>query len=256
MQCDRLGLALPPGRTVEPGFFRFEFQWKKMATKNSLASQPPLPIVPLCLLKCKDNHMVQMESEWSSNFVFPLNGLLRSGASSEQMSERVKQLCRHNSELANCLQECPTSVENEIMQMGLEPWQGICLNIRDMQTQFGCWKTNIDAILLACSLESQKLRYDIESFTRNVSVKLVESICIDLSHLSNCFVGQYGQYCGRISQKLIGTLFESSRVTIVKMLRIKWNDEVPSKSKLYSPKINWTGQFKLLIKYLIGADRS
>uniref|UniRef100_A0A914H1W2 Uncharacterized protein n=1 Tax=Globodera rostochiensis TaxID=31243 RepID=A0A914H1W2_GLORO len=232
MQCDRLGLALPPGRTVEPGFFRFEFQWSLRVLK------------------------IFMESEWSSNFVFPLNGLLRSGASSEQMSERVKQLCRHNSELANCLQECPTSVENEIMQMGLEPWQGICLNIRDMQTQFGCWKTNIDAILLACSLESQKLRYDIESFTRNVSVKLVESICIDLSHLSNCFVGQYGQYCGRISQKLIGTLFESSRVTIVKMLRIKWNDEVPSKSKLYSPKINWTGQFKLLIKYLIGADRS
>ncbi|VDD94743.1 unnamed protein product [Enterobius vermicularis] len=29
-----------------------------------------------CLLFCKDNHMKEMESEWSSNFVFPLLSLL------------------------------------------------------------------------------------------------------------------------------------------------------------------------------------
>ncbi|KAL3108148.1 hypothetical protein niasHT_016339 [Heterodera trifolii] len=201
-----------------------------LAPKNSShVPKSPLPIVPLCLLKCKDNHMLQMENEWSSDFVFPLNDLLRSGASSEQMSERVDELCRHNSKLAKCLQECPPSVENEILQLGLRPWQNICEKMRDMQTQFGCWKTNIDAILLECSFESQKLRYDIESFTRNVSVQLVETICIDLAHLSDCTVGQYGKHCGHISKMLIGTLFTNSRDAIVKMLRMKWEDEVPSK---------------------------
>ena len=33
-------------------------------------------------------------------------------------------------EMLDCLQKCPNSIENEILRMGVKPWEGICDNLR------------------------------------------------------------------------------------------------------------------------------
>uniref|UniRef100_A0A914KMG7 Uncharacterized protein n=1 Tax=Meloidogyne incognita TaxID=6306 RepID=A0A914KMG7_MELIC len=186
-----------------------------------------LPIVPLCLLRCKDNHMLTMDSEWSSDFVFPLAGMLRSDDSREYIIKRVKSICEQNMEMFNCLQKCPESNENEILQMGVKPWEGICNNLRVLETQIGCWKRNIEVITQECGFESQQLHHSTERLTHNVSVILVSLICEHLRHLSVCLVNKYGKYCGAVSQRIIGNLFDSSRETMSKMLRIKWESNLP-----------------------------
>ncbi|KAF7634129.1 hypothetical protein Mgra_00006427, partial [Meloidogyne graminicola] len=95
-----------------------------------------------------------MDSEWSSDFVFPLSKMLRSDESREFITKQVKSICEKNMEMLECLQKCPISNENEILRMGIKPWEGICNNLRVLETQIGCWKRNIEIISQDCSFES------------------------------------------------------------------------------------------------------
>ena len=46
---------------------------------------------------------------------------------------------RQNAELLDCLSACPGSVEKQILQMGLQPWEGICSNLRGFAQLFHYW---------------------------------------------------------------------------------------------------------------------
>ncbi|KAI6178905.1 Protein fantom [Aphelenchoides besseyi] len=175
-------------------------------------------LVPQCLLRCKDEHMTKMDSEWSMDFAFPILSLLRSNGSEEAAYERAVQICFQNERLENCVKPCNTSVEKEIVQIGLQPWSEICSNLRTLRTQFKCWKYHIETLLLACYLESHKLRQSLQQLSQSNTIESVNLVCANMNILGKCTIEEYGRSCGT----LLVQLFDSANDAMVRMLNKKW----------------------------------
>ncbi|KAI6184389.1 Protein fantom [Aphelenchoides bicaudatus] len=166
--------------------------------------------VPFCLLKCKDEHMMKMDSEWSMDFAFPLLSLLRTNGSEEAAYLKATQICFHNEMLGVCIDKCNASDEREIMQIGLEPWNKICSNLRTLRTQFSCWKFHIETLTLACFVESHRLRMSLRQLTFSNNLANVNSVCQQMQILASCTVDEYGKQCGVVTTKLLASLFDSA----------------------------------------------
>ncbi|KAE9551575.1 hypothetical protein FO519_005219 [Halicephalobus sp. NKZ332] len=175
-----------------------------------------------CLLRCKDEHMMKMDNEWSMDFAFPLVSLLRTNGSVEVAKEKARSICEDNELLDSCFRSCSMSLERKILRLGLQPWRHLCRKLELLMTQFDCWKSNIDTLTLGCYLESHKIRESMEAFTHNQSLMVVESICRDMNILSICSIEEFSKYCGDVSKILLIQLFQSSRDTVIEMLKIRW----------------------------------
>uniref|UniRef100_A0A1I7SDX6 CPG4 domain-containing protein n=2 Tax=Bursaphelenchus xylophilus TaxID=6326 RepID=A0A1I7SDX6_BURXY len=179
--------------------------------------------IPLCLLKCKDDHMMKMDSEWSMDFAFPLLSLLRSNGSEEAAYHRANEICYHNNMLGNCISSCEESLEKKILRLGLKPWDDICHSLRTLRTQFGCWKFHIESLSLSCYMESQRLRISMRKLAEGGAFEEVGAVCGEMTILSKCVLEEYGKACGKVTTKLLAKLFRSSHEVIREMLGIKWS---------------------------------
>ncbi|KAI6226171.1 hypothetical protein M3Y99_01316700 [Aphelenchoides fujianensis] len=158
-----------------------------------------------------------MNSEWSMDFAFPILSLLRSNGSEQAAYDRAAQICF-------CVDRCNTSVEKEIVQIGLKPWNEICSNLRILRTQFGCWKFHIETLLLACYLESHKLRQTLQQLSESPTIENVDVVCTKMNLLGACTVENYGRMCGKTTAKLLVQLFDAANEAMANMLSKKWTE--------------------------------
>uniref|UniRef100_A0A0N5ABG8 Uncharacterized protein n=1 Tax=Syphacia muris TaxID=451379 RepID=A0A0N5ABG8_9BILA len=85
-----------------------------------------------------------MESEWSSNFVFPLQSMLSNTKNESAVYIRATEICKYvaskyfrsNQMLLECLQDCEESKERSLLTLGLEPWREICANLPGKQIRY------------------------------------------------------------------------------------------------------------------------
>ncbi|CAD5212494.1 unnamed protein product [Bursaphelenchus okinawaensis] len=185
-------------------------------------NQTELTGIPFCLLKCKDDHMMKMDGEWSMDFAFPLLSLLQSNGSEDAAYHKANEICYHNKMLGRCISNCAESLEKKILKLGLKPWDDICLNLRTLKTQFGCWKFHIESLSLSCYLESQQLRISMRKLAEDGLFEDVGTVCAEMTVLSKCVLEEYGRVCGKVTTKLLATLFRSSHDVVRDMLSIKW----------------------------------
>uniref|UniRef100_A0AC34F7Z1 Uncharacterized protein n=1 Tax=Panagrolaimus sp. ES5 TaxID=591445 RepID=A0AC34F7Z1_9BILA len=163
-----------------------------------------------------------MDNEWSMDFAFPLLSLLRTNGSIEAAKEKARKICEDNDMLDMCLRGCQYSLEQKILRLGLEPWNQLCRRFDVLIGEFQCWRSNIDTLTLGCYLESHNLRQSMETLTHNHSVLVVDAICRDMNTLSSCSIEEYTKFCGHVTRMLLVRLFQSSRKSIIGMLKVKW----------------------------------
>ncbi|TMS33081.1 hypothetical protein L596_000857 [Steinernema carpocapsae] len=183
--------------------------------------------VPLCVLRCKDEHMLKsanmhLESEWSQDFAFPLVSLLKSNGSVSAATQRLVDICSSNMQFSLCLGRCPESVERNIIATGLQPWIDLCKHMEILRSQLPCWKNHIRDLANTCNLESYEVRKSMEILSRNASLAAVSQICRYMEQLSLCTVREYSKRCGDDTHKIVVNLFTSARSTFTKMLSMRW----------------------------------
>ncbi|PIO66635.1 hypothetical protein TELCIR_11646, partial [Teladorsagia circumcincta] len=90
--------------------------------------------VNLCVLRCKDNHMREMDNEWSTDFTLPLLNLLRTTGNETAAYLKAKLICESNTNLEECLHRCNKSQETAILLAGIKSWQDACEHLEVTMT--------------------------------------------------------------------------------------------------------------------------
>uniref|UniRef100_A0A8R1DXH8 C2-C2_1 domain-containing protein n=2 Tax=Caenorhabditis japonica TaxID=281687 RepID=A0A8R1DXH8_CAEJA len=188
-----------------------------------------------CVLKCKDNHMREMDNEWSHDFTLPLLNILRTTGNETAafikaraictyvLQQKLMNLMRSNGLLEECVKSCNTSQEVSIILAGIKSWQDACNNLEEVRAQFPCWKENGERLSSVCRDQTLRLERDMLQFAKNQSQENIETICINFEHFSQCFIQEHGKYCGYRSEVITARMFENNREAMFKMMKIRWN---------------------------------
>uniref|UniRef100_A0AC35U7P4 CPG4 domain-containing protein n=1 Tax=Rhabditophanes sp. KR3021 TaxID=114890 RepID=A0AC35U7P4_9BILA len=179
-----------------------------------------------CLLKCKDNHMKEMDNEWSAKFVFPLLSLLHNNQTLEAAYDRAYNTCHSIYEYGQCLNSCPESIERKIMKRGNEPWEDMCKNLKSLKNHFKCWKDNIEALANSCRLEGDIVRERMKSFALNFSIEVVENVCKAVNLMNECAIKEYGSLCGEVTSTLLKRFHLNDQLAFRDILKMRW-DKIP-----------------------------
>ncbi|CAI5443758.1 unnamed protein product [Caenorhabditis angaria] len=201
-------------------------------------SEPPLPEInfePLpenpvngCILRCKDHHMREMDNEWSDDFTLPLFNFLKKTGNETAAFIKLQEICRSNKVMEECLRNCNQSQEASIIMAAIRSWHNSCMNLEEIREQFPCWKENGERLSGGCHLQNIRLQHDMQLFAQNQSQQNVENICLDMEQFGNCFSQEHGKYCGYRSQIIIDNLNAVNKETLLKMIKIKWNNIPPA----------------------------
>ncbi|CAB3404035.1 unnamed protein product [Caenorhabditis bovis] len=181
-----------------------------------------------CVLRCKDNHMMEMENEWSHDFTLPLLNLLKQTGNETAAYIKAQAICASNKLLEECVRGCNNSVEASIILAGIRAWQDSCNNLEEVRAQFPCWKDNGERLSSVCRAQTTRLEMDMHNFAKNQSQENTEAICTDFEHFSSCFTQEHGKYCGYRSEVITSRMFESNREAMFKMMKIRWNNLPPA----------------------------
>ncbi|PIC45857.1 hypothetical protein B9Z55_005739 [Caenorhabditis nigoni] len=176
-----------------------------------------------CVLRCKDNHMREMDNEWSHDFTLPLLNLLKTTGNETAAYIKAQAICTSNRLLEACVRNCNTSQEASIILAGIRSWHDACNNLEEVRAQFPCWKENGERLSSVCRDQTIRLEMDMLKFAKNQTQENIETICIDFEHFSHCFIQEHGKYCGYRSEVITARMFENNREAMFKMLKIRWN---------------------------------
>uniref|UniRef100_A0A0N5C1G8 CPG4 domain-containing protein n=1 Tax=Strongyloides papillosus TaxID=174720 RepID=A0A0N5C1G8_STREA len=175
-----------------------------------------------CVLKCKDEHMRAMGSEWTADFAFPLLGLVNTNSSIEIAQIKAQEICYENDNLEKCLKRCPKSDERKLLLLGLKPWEDVCRNLKQLKLHFTCWRKNIESLAVSCRSENSILISRLRDFSTNRSLPFVKIICSSFNNLSNCSLLDYQKYCGNGTTKLLKKFYQTSKYAVNEMLKVKF----------------------------------
>ncbi|CAI2338093.1 unnamed protein product [Caenorhabditis sp. 36 PRJEB53466] len=176
-----------------------------------------------CVLRCKDNHMREMDNEWSHDFTLPLLNLLKTTGNETAAFIKAKAICTSNGLLEMCVNNCNTSQEVSIILAGIRSWHDACNNLEEVRAQFPCWKENGERLSSVCRDQTVRLETDMLKFAKNQTQENIDTICMDFEHFSHCFIQEHGKYCGYRSEVITARMFENNREAMFKMLKIRWN---------------------------------
>ncbi|CAI4221498.1 unnamed protein product [Auanema sp. JU1783] len=176
-----------------------------------------------CVLRCKDNHMREMDNEWSTDFTLPLISLVQKTNNESAALHLFKSICNSNQLLEKCLSSCNKSQETAILLAGSKSWEYSCGHIDEVKSQFTCWRNHAEEISIACRATTVLLRNSMLQFTKNQSEIFIEHICSDYDKFSTCFTQEHGRLCGLRSEVITGRMFHGNREAIFNMLKMKWS---------------------------------
>ncbi|CAD6192457.1 unnamed protein product [Caenorhabditis auriculariae] len=156
--------------------------------------------VNLCVLRCKDNHMLEMENEWSSDFTLPLLSLLRTTRNETAAYIKAQAICTSNAMLENCVNGCNKSQEASIILAGVKAWQDACSNLEEVRAQFPCWRENGEELSKVCRSNTVRLAKSMQIFAKNQTQENIGTICSEYEEFTTCFTQEHGKYCGYRSE--------------------------------------------------------
>ncbi|EYC08677.1 hypothetical protein Y032_0065g3680 [Ancylostoma ceylanicum] len=179
--------------------------------------------VNFCVLRCKDNHMREMDNEWSTDFTLPLLNLLRTTGNETAAYLKAKLICESNTNLEFCLNKCNKSQESAILLAGIKSWQDACAHLEEVRAQFPCWRENGHELSQSCRAQTVNLKESMHLFARNQSQQNIQNICSDYDKFSTCFTQEHGKLCGYRSEIITGRMFHNNREAMFNMLKIRWS---------------------------------
>ncbi|GMT12709.1 hypothetical protein PFISCL1PPCAC_4006, partial [Pristionchus fissidentatus] len=183
---------------------------------------PELVGIDQCTLKCKDNHMSKhMDSEWSSSFTLPILNLLRRTGNLSAAYAKVHMICLEDQAFDDCLSKCNSTLEAEIIRLGLNSFRDACESKR-LESQLGCWKAHTNEIETNCLEYTNRLRRRMEMLSVNQSMAIVGDVCSEYVRFSGCLEAEFSKHCGYESALLTRKMSERSRKSIFQMLTLKF----------------------------------
>ncbi|KAI6243923.1 hypothetical protein M3Y99_00059500 [Aphelenchoides fujianensis] len=197
-----------------------------------------------CLLRCKDNYMLEMQSLFADgthgrgfNLVTPLQSLFTAGGRMDVYS-RLQLACNAHDVFMRCLQTCRQSKARSIVELGQSSWTTICDALADDRTFqsaiLPCWVRHGEFISAECDFYARMLQNAAIDLMQNGwtgSTENLDEVCRSITLYDKCYLSNSDHVCGTKGWQFLLDLNTKNSQGLIKLLTENAAGPIPTACK-------------------------